>query len=804
MKRIGAWILILCLSLELFGCKAQSGETAQTQANQVQETAQASADPTEETAQTPAAQGAQEQTYSATAQGFGGEVTVTLTVKDGTLVDVRAEGKDETQGVGSRAIEELPARMLEQDSVEVDGVSGCTFSSSAVLKAAKQAWAEATGTQVQAADIKMAPGTYTGVGQGYAVIGDLKLDVTVSETEIVSVTTADSGRETITMYNSAFDTIIPRIIEHQSLSVDAICGATSSSNGIKSAIADALKQALKAGGSDESAIDGFYVEVPKSEKHEEMDVDVLVVGLGSAGCAAAMSAVETQIAAGEEVSVLAIEKTGKYGGTSELTGSPMGVNPQKYAEEYNNGEDYVDAEAFREDWYRYAEGDAKEEMIDLFIDSSGDTIDWLVYDHGFYFCEPRKEKETEFRVCMDYVWNGKKVEGYEYPRSFGNREESVRTYFESIMEDYEEAGGKYMLETEGYQLIYDAASNTVTGVLAKGADGTEYTIHAGAVILATGGFAGNTEMMEQYVTQPTGEGAAWGILGYAGNDGKMIASALDIGAGTYNIDIVPVCHYNAIATILRDYPVYEVEGTLDLRTNRPNTWSLNDVPMAFASNPEALWVNVKGERATNEAAFHVSWKMGADYWAIWGEDQIRSIEENGFATISPRRGYDQGGAPKETPIPEMEEILQKCEALGTLYTAQTPEELAEKVGVPVETLTATIERYNEQCRAGVDEDFGKGAEVLQELTGGKLYAFKCKNYTYGTAGGLDVDTDLNVLLTDGATKINGLYAAGYDCSGVLYNSEKSYVDYGGAALGWGFTSGRLAGANAVEYISDVK
>ena len=742
--------------------------------------------------------------FTASAQGFGGEVTVTVTVKDGVLADVRAEGNHETPGIGSRAIEELPGRMLEKKSVKVDGIAGCTYSSTAVLEAARKAWREATGGAASAAEVKMAPGTYTGSGTGYAVIGELQVEVTVDESRILSVKTVDSGRETITMYNCAFDTIVPRIIEHQSLSVDAITGATGSSNGIKAAIADALGQALKAGGSEASAIDHFYVEIPKSTKSEELSVDVLVVGMGSAGCAAAMSAVEAQQAAGVPVSVLAIDKAGKYGGTSELTGSPMGVNPKKYAEEYNKGEDYVDAEAFRQDWYAYADGDAKKDLIDLFIDASGETIDWLVYDHGFWFCEPRKEKETEFRVCMDFVFDGKQVKDYEYPRTFGNRVEGVSSYFKSMIDDYEKNGGKYMLETEGYELIYDEATNTVTGVLARGADGTEYKINAKSVILATGGFAGNTEMMEKYVTQPTGKGAAWRIFGYTRNDGKMIASAIGIGAGTYNIDMVPVSHYNSIATVMRDYPVHEIEGKFDSRWNYPATWSLNDVPMTFAINPEGLWIDLNGKRVVNEAAFHVAWKLGADYWAIWSEDQIRDVEKNGFAAPESTRAFGQGGVPKDMPIPEMNEILRKCEDMGILYTAATAEELAEKIGVPAEAMKATVERYNQQCRKGSDEDFGKKPEALQELTGEKLYAFKCINYTYGTDGGLDVDTDLNVLRTDGKTKINGLYATGYDCSGVLYNSNRSYVDYGGAALGWGFTSGRLAGANAVEYISKVR
>ena len=808
MRKWMAVLLVSVLLLSAVGCArtAQDGTSKAVPGENTEETKKA-----QETKETAAAQESAAgteaggtKTCTAAAQGFGGEVTVELTVADGRLTAVTASGDHETPGVGSRALEELPEAMLKAQSVEVDALSGCTYSSEAVLRAARSAWQEAMGLAGAAGEVRMKPGTYTGTGAGYAVIGRLSLQVTVDETGILEIETEDSGRETITIYTSAFERMAPRIIENQSLSVDAVTGATGSSNGIKAAVADALTQALQAGGSDAQALEAFYREIPRSAEKVERETDVLVVGMGSGGCAAAMSAAEAQQAAGLPVSVLAIEKAGKYGGTSELTGSPMGVNPPRYMQEYNDGAQYVDAAAFKEDWYAYAEGNAKKEMIDLFIDSSGETIDWLAYDHGFYFCEPRREKETEFQVCMDFVFDAKKVEGYEYGRDFGNRAEAVRSYFETLMADYEQAGGEYLLETEGYGLLYDEASGRVTGALARGYDGTEYVIHAKAVILATGGFAGSSQMKETYVTQPTGQGSPWRIFGYTRNDGKMIQAALDLGAGTYNIDMVPVSHYNSIASVMTDYPVHEIEGKTDSRWGYPATWSLNDVPTTFAINPEGLWVNVRGERVVNEAAFHVAWKLGADYWAVWGENQIRAVEENGFGHVETTRAFGQGGVPAGQPIPEMQEILAKCEEMGILVKAATIEELAEQTGLPADTLKETVETYNTSCRVGEDAQYGKPQESLQELAGDFLYAFKCINYTYGTDGGLDVDTDLNVLLADGQGKIEGLYAAGYDCSGVLYNSNRSYVDYGGAALGWGFTSGRLAGQNAAGYAAQLR
>lgn len=740
--------------------------------------------------------------YSASAQGFGGEVSVTVRVENGVITDVTAVGENETLGVGSRAIEMLPERILAAQSADVDGVSGCTFSSTAVKAAAQEAIAQAAGSTAQAAaDIRMQPGTYTGYGTGYGIIGKLAMDVTVSENEITAIEVNDHNRETITIFTAAVEKLVPRILGTQSLEVDGVTGATSSSNGIKAAVADALSQALAAAGTDPSALKSFYKPVDKESREETIDVDVVVVGMGSSGCSAAMSAAETQTANGQTVSVLAVEQAGLYGGTSALTGSPMGVNPQKYSEEYNNGEDYVDVDTFKEDWYAYSDGDSKTEMIDLFIDNSGETIDWLTYDHGFWFCQPRKEKETEFRVCMDFVFDAKKEADYEYPRSFGNRVEAVSSYFDQLVADYTALGGQYLLETKATGYLYDETEDRVVGITAVGDDGTRYTIHAKAVIIGTGGFAGNREMMEKYVTEPTGKASAWPIFGYTINDGVMIQAAIDdLGAATYNIDMVPVSHYNSIAAIMKDYPVTVIEGRMDSRWNYPAVQSLNDVPMTFAINPLGLWVTPDGERVVNEAAFHVAWKLGANYWALWGQDEIDSIRENGFPTVESTRAFGQGGFDANMPLPELDEILDKCIDMGVLYRASSLEELASVIGIDAQTLAATVDEYNASCEAGEDAAMGKNAENLRAVTGDTYYAFKCINYTYGTDGGLDVNEELNVLRPDGSA-IEGLYATGYDCSGVLYNSNKAYVDYGGAALGWGFTSGRLAGANAVNAIA---
>jgi fumarate reductase flavoprotein subunit len=135
--------------------------------------------------------------------------------------------------------------------------------------------------------------------------------VTVSETEILSIDVdCDAAKETQWFLQSAIDNMIPRMLEYQSVTVDSITGATTSSGAIKLAVKDCLTQALKAAGTDESAIENFYVAQPKSTDVETIDVDVVVVGMGGTGTAAAMKTAELQKENGKEVSVLTLEKAG--------------------------------------------------------------------------------------------------------------------------------------------------------------------------------------------------------------------------------------------------------------------------------------------------------------------------------------------------------------------------------------------------------------------------------------------------------------------------------------------------------------
>lgn len=747
--------------------------------------------------------------YTATAAGFGGEVTVTVTVDESAILDVAVEGPGETATIGGKAIEALPATILGANSADVEAISGATVTSNAVISALRAALAQAAGSDLS---VRMAPGTYTATAYGFQQISPITVTVTVDETSIRNVA-FDGNLDSVAMIRSVNRFLIPRILENQSVGVDAITGATSTSNAVLTAARECLTQALVAGGSDPAAIAAFMTPETPVEAQETLSYDVVVVGMGAAGISAATAAAEAQQAAGQPVSVLAIDKDGRYGGTGAFTGEPMSVNPTRYKTQYNNGEDYMDRDALLAAWTEYVEGDAKLEIVEKFLDNSGDTMDWLYYDHGFLINNPTSGfGANTYRCKQQYVSIATAEEGRDYGMDVtAGQNTMVDKYYERFMSDYVKLGGEYMLETEGYELLYDEASNRVTGVKARGHNGTEYTINAKAVILCTGGFAGSAELEAEYLSKNPyfdhfGD-EQWTMIGMHENDGKMLKAALAIGAGTYNISIVPMIHFATSNIVIHDYPVHTFEkdepgyGRV-LWYGWEQTWSLNELPNALVLCSDIPWVDADGARFEAEGSLFGWWQAGPSYWAVWSQDQIDQVAANGFSsTLSTLAAGNQGVLPGGMPVPELYDVLDKLVAEGYVVKADTYEELAAQMGVDTDTFTKTMADYARYCESGVDEQFGKAAAKLVAPGNGPFYALKGYSAAFATNGGLDINENFEVLKADGQTPIGGLWACGCEASGVLYSEKKPYVTYGGAAIGFAYTSGRLSGGYAADYAS---
>ena len=196
-----------------------------------------------------------------TAKGFGGDVTVYVVMDGDKITEVIAKGPDETQGIGSNAIDQLPAKIVEANSADVDVVAGATYSSKAIIEAVKAALASNTGSQEPAAE---APeGALTGKAEGFG--GDVTVTVVMDGDKIVSVE-AKGPNETDGIGSKAIEQLPAKIVEANSADVDIVAGATYSSKAVIEAVKAAIasntnSEQSAAGGALTAKAEGFGGDV---------------------------------------------------------------------------------------------------------------------------------------------------------------------------------------------------------------------------------------------------------------------------------------------------------------------------------------------------------------------------------------------------------------------------------------------------------------------------------------------------------------------------------------------------------------
>ena len=248
-------------------------------------------------------------TYEASAQGFGGAINVAVTVDEEAITAIEITGDGETPALGGAAIEQMSAAYVSQaDADGVDSVAGATITSTAVKTAVGNALAQARGEAQEVAEIAFTPGTYEGTAAGYN--GDVVLSVTFSEDAIESIEVVSSA-ETEHVGDVAYDILFPEIIEYTSTGVDAVSGATFTSRAVFNAVNAAAEQA----GCDVAALQaGAKPFAYEAQEPIEVTHDVVIVGAGGAGIAAAAQAAQN----GD--TVLVIETNAEVGGNTLVSG----------------------------------------------------------------------------------------------------------------------------------------------------------------------------------------------------------------------------------------------------------------------------------------------------------------------------------------------------------------------------------------------------------------------------------------------------------------------------------------------------
>lgn len=472
-------------------------------------------------------------------------------------------------------------------------------------------------------------------------------------------------------------------------------------------------------------------------------------------------------AAEEGAKVILVEKAAKVGGTASNTSGAMGINPKRLTD---TGQSITEEEVntMFEQWMRESNYKANGVILRKFLNESGTTLDWME-EHGFEFQVTNKFLTSPFLVNNNFAGT---VIANPYTQS----------YYEAMKEYFESLGGTILLETTGNDLLMDS-NNNAAGIAAEKYDGTQITINAKNVILATGGFAGNPEMMKEYL------GYNYRLYGMAQNKGTGILMGLSADAALRYPNMV-ACHMVGPYSKLMYFDDFD-----------------NNIIFAMTNGaPGLLNVNMSGERFQNEAQATEQWVEGDYYWVLVTQSQVDTLSEEGLiglGTDAPVFGLPfLGTLPDiDAPLTNINEVLDYCVNVGTVEKADSIEGLAEKTGMNKDTLVSHIELYNNHCKSKKDETFLKDPKYLNAYPDNEeaYYAIKAAPYIYTTIGGLNVNENMQVLREDNSI-INGLYATGVDSMGVIFGGNQ-YLSYGGPALGYAFTSGRIAGLHAVENIN---
>ncbi len=685
--------------------------------------------------------------YAGNAAGFGGDVVAQVAVKDGKITSIVVTGEKETAAIGGKALETLNTALAQYKGTELaalnvnslDTVSGATVTSNAVKAAFKDVQRQAAGTAGRKTAV--ADGTYTATVVSYSVTDMMTLAVTFKDNAITAIDTINAG-STEDIYPSMANNLFPRIIASQNIGVDAIAGATVSSNAAKQAIAETITAA----GGDPSEWSKPVAKVNKTVKLE--GYDTIVVGLGGAGVMAYLSATENG------ATVFGIEKAAKVGGNAATTSGPMAVNPPSYVQA--NGGKFVEESELIEDWYNYTEGDSKKEIIELFVHESGKTLDWMQDNYDFSFVPGLM---AFFDPHNWQVWT-----------PYGGKNGASKTVgYENSMKMAKARNPKndYMTELCADELIMDK-DGTIKGVRATYYDGTTYEIYGDSVILATGGFIGNAEMCKKYV------GGVWKTEAMTQCDGAGIIMGQSAGGALFNPDVAAIEHIAHLDTIIRNDDLTKDEKAVLV------SLVLDSIDYATMSFPHMI-LDTNGDLFNGKYGFFAfdTWKAGPNFYTIYTQEDMDAIKANGLARVNAPTFMGQGGEAKAgVPVDSLDKILTVGESYGDVFKGTTIAELAQKTGLSADAVTAAAAAYHLPASSC-------------------YYAIKGASYVYSTSGGLDIDENCNVVKTDG-TVIPNLFAIGTDSMGTMFASNKAYVAYGGAAQGWALTSGRLVGKTVAE------
>ena len=596
-------------------------------------------------------------------------------------------------------------------------------------------------------------GSFTGTAKG---MGEVSVTLTLTD-NVITDCTAKGDEETSGIGSVVIEQFPGEVVEGNTINLDSISGATITSN----AFVEAAKAALTEAGLNP---DDYMAKADKTANGETVsyDADVVVIGAGGAGMTAAMTAAD----AGQKVVIL--ESQAMVGGNSARATGGMNAAKTVYQDENEfdqaagvektlatAAEKYADnetitalAKTVSEQWAAYqanptgyfdsvelmeldtmvgGKGINDPELVKTLCEGTADAIDWL--------------DENGITLHNVSSFGGASVKRIHRPVNDEGKVVSVGSYMIPLLEENcEKAGVKMMLDTTATEILTDA-NGAAVGVKATGASGETVTVNAKAVVLATGGFGANLDMVVKYKPELKG----FMTTNAAGIQGQGIEMAQAIGAATVDMDQI------------------QIHPTVEANTAALITEGLR--------GDGAVLINEEGKRFIDE---------------VGTRDVVSAAE------IAQTGSYSW--LVVDQAMVDASSVIQGYIKKGYTKTGATYEELAKELDVDPAAFANTMETWNGYVEAKNDPDFGR-TSFANPLNNGPYYAIKVTAGVHHTMGGVTINSATEVLKEDG-TVIPGLFAAG-EVTGGVHGANR----LGGTAVADFVVFGRIAGESAANYAS---
>ena len=461
---------------------------------------------------------------------------------------------------------------------------------------------------------------------------------------------------------------------------------------------------------------------------ETMEADVVVIGAGASGISCAVHAAEL----GKKVVLL--EKSETLGGCSNSVFSGM----------VRTADDDIAAEVSQ--WVSDCHWRVDPAAISNLLNNSEAVFgSWLRDTWGWEFSDIVSMGVANWRIMTAYA---------DRPAKY--------------QEMVDGSGVDVHLDTCAKALVQDE-SGAVAGIIALDADGSAVRFDAPAVVVATGGYAGNEDMVyEAFGRKPV----CGGLPQNVGEGLKMCWAVGGAKPLNYGMQMPHQTFTDATDKLAEQFDDFPAK-----------------YPFLTTYMQSFLNVTKDGKRFRNEgilssadAAANSSLYQGDFHWTIVSADQLALLEQGGIAAVGveAKMSIPPRYAPEydvDTPWTDAQAVFEQMAANGTGFRGDTPEELAEAAGMDPKAFAETVAAYDACCAAGKDTVCGKDPQYLIANGNGPFYAVYTYQNNLSSFGGVEVDTSYHVLDASGA-KVPGLYAVGVEAGSNLYNDTYCGVGVG--------------------------